>query len=418
MPIKQYRRGSHPYHSYRSRVEIPQRKKVFTRRLILLVLCIVVTTISLSGYARYTSPLPVAKATVQYMPPIKNSRVDVAWSNAQQAFGTVNDGVLAEKPGQVPAPTASTAKLITALTVLQKRPLQRGEQGPKITMTQADVDSFNHYVSIGGSTVQVVAGEQLTEYQMLQGILLPSANNLADTLAVWAFGSMKEYQNAAQQYVRSIGAHNTTIGGDASGFSPDTVSTASDLTRIGIQAAKQPVLSEIMKQESVTLPIAGEKMNTNWLLDSDGVVGGKTGNTDQAHGVFVFISKQRIAGQEVTLVGATQGETTVQEAMKQSQNIIRQVSGKFSQAYYARKGQVVATYHTAWGSKVDAVAASDVFGVVWPAHVRAARINLHPITGSQQAGDKVGEIIASNHAVDIVLAQSVSEPAVTWRIFR
>ena len=77
---------------------------------------------------------------------------------------------------QKPLPTASIAKVITALTVLQKYPLQSAtDRGPIITYTQADLDLYHAYVAKDGSVVGVAPGEQMTEYQALQALLLPSA---------------------------------------------------------------------------------------------------------------------------------------------------------------------------------------------------------------------------------------------------
>ncbi len=333
MPIKQYRRGSHPYHSYRSRVMIPQKspRSRHIVRAILAVFLFGAGVVIFIGYMKYSADIPSTSPTLIFKSQRSQDTTHdaVEWGQSQQAFGTVDDGVVAEKPSQVPMPTASTAKLITALTVLNKKPLKLGEQGPRVTMTQQDVESFNYYYAIGGSTAAVQTGVQLSEYQLLQGVLLPSANNLADTLAIWAFGSLKEYQKAAQEYVESIGAADTTVGVDASGFSPTTRSTASDLTRIGIEAAKHPVIKEIVGQKSVTLPVAGEKQNTNWLLGEDGVFGGKTGNTDEAKGVFVFMSKQMIEGKEFVMVGAVQGEPTVRDAILQSEKVITNNSPQF-----------------------------------------------------------------------------------------
>ncbi|WFR73114.1 D-alanyl-D-alanine carboxypeptidase [Prescottella defluvii] len=207
---------------------------------------------------------------------------------------------------QSPRPTASTAKLITALTVLERMPLARGEDGPMLTMTGADADLYSSYAAKGGSAVAVWAGQELSEYEMLVGMLLPSANNLADTLAVWAFGSLAEYRTAANEFVRSLGMSSTTVGTDASGFSPTTTSTARDLTLLAAAAVRNPVIAEIVAREEAVLSGVGVVRNTNWLLGRRGVVGLKTGTTDEAGGVFLFAANVGVPGSLV--VGAVQGE--------------------------------------------------------------------------------------------------------------
>lgn len=416
MPIKRYRPGSHPYHSYRSRVITAPRKPRRRRKAILWLLLTCVLGVVVAGYIRYIRPLPLVDPKVTYNFQTQSQKPRIEWGRGQEAFGSIEQGVVAEKSGQVQKPTASTAKLITVLTVLDKKPLPLGEQGPVITMTQSDVDLFHKYAAVDGSTVQVAVGEQLTEYQMIQGILLPSANNLADTLAIWAFGSLESYKKAAQAYVERIGASYTTVGSDASGFSPDTTSTAADLTRIGIQAAKHPVVSEVMSQRSVTLPVAGEKNNTNWLLGESGVVGGKTGNTDQAGGVFVFVSEQNIGDRKYTMVGAVQGESTVRDAILSSQRIIEQNKSHFVLINPVKKGQVIAKYTTMWGEASQAVSNQNISLLVWKGSTQKPTISLKNLSSSAAAGDEVGTITIGGVAAPIVLEHGLVGPTAQWKI--
>lgn len=416
MPIKRYQTGSHPYHSYRSRVITTPQKRFRRRKTILWVLLVFVLIAVVVGYFRYNRPLPLVNPKVTYAFQSQYQKPSVDWGQSQAAFGTVEQGVVAEKPGQSQKPTASTAKLITVLTVLDKKPLSSGEQGPSIAMTQADVDLFNKYAAVDGSTVQVAVGEQLSEYQMIQGTLLPSANNLADTLAIWAFGSLEGYKKAAQAYVERIGAMHTTVGSDASGFSPDTTSTASDLTRIGIQAAKHPVVSEVMSQKSVILPVAGEKNNTNWLLGESGVVGGKTGNTDQAGGVFVFVSKHEIGSKKYTMVGAVQGEATVRDAILASERMIQQNKSHFVLINPVRKGQAIAQYKTMWGEASRAVSSQDISLLVWKGSVQKPVISLKNLSGSVPKGVEVGTITIGEVTAPIVLERDLIGPSAQWKI--
>lgn len=212
----------------------------------------------------------------------------LAWPAAgQAAVGVVGTDILETRGAQTPAPTASTAKTITALVVLDKKPLAAGEQGPSYTITQQDVSFYRNHAANDGSNLPVTLGQKLSLYQMVQALMLPSANNIADSLAIWTFGSLKEYSAAANSYLKSQGIKNTTVGEDASGLSPTTTSTAADLVKIGQLAMKQPALAEIVAQKEATgLPGVPVIRNVNSLLGQANVVGIKTGNTNQAGGVF------------------------------------------------------------------------------------------------------------------------------------
>ena len=99
------------------------------------------------------------------------------------------------------APRLALAKLITVQVVLDKYPLAAGESGPLIAMSGDDEARYWWTVNVGGSNARVVAGEQISQRQLIEGILLASANNMADSLAIWAFGSMDSYHQAATEVV-------------------------------------------------------------------------------------------------------------------------------------------------------------------------------------------------------------------------
>jgi D-alanyl-D-alanine carboxypeptidase (penicillin-binding protein 5/6) len=154
--------------------------------LSLTFICIVVIAYVIYCAVR-TIPIPPPATITRSITPTTSSQI--AWpSTGQSAVAVAGNPVVTSHGVQTPTPTASVAKLITSLVVLQAKPLSVGQQGPAITLTASDVAIYRQYLSEQGSVVPVEAGESITEYQMLQAMLLPSANNMADSLAIWAFG--------------------------------------------------------------------------------------------------------------------------------------------------------------------------------------------------------------------------------------
>ena len=189
--------------------------------------------------------------------------------------------------GQIRA-TASLAKTITVQVVLDHLAKQRGDSNPVLTISPEDVAGYSQAVREGGSRVQVFAGEKLTLQQAIAGIMLRSANNLADTVARWAFGSLEQYRVAATDWLARHQIDHTTIGSDASGFNPNTTSTATDLCKIILLATKNPTLTAILRQPSVDLPLVGSVHTTNRLLGQQNIFAGKTGfNNEAGHGVLL-----------------------------------------------------------------------------------------------------------------------------------
>ena len=90
-------------------------------------------------------------------------------------------------------PIASLTKMMTAYVVLRDHPLRPPGSGrtPGVRSPSrpADVAEFDDDAGSDESNVPVQVGEVLTERQLLEGLLIHSANNIAYTLAVWDAGS-------------------------------------------------------------------------------------------------------------------------------------------------------------------------------------------------------------------------------------
>jgi serine-type D-Ala-D-Ala carboxypeptidase (penicillin-binding protein 5/6) len=324
---------------------------------------------------------------------------------------------------QTPTPTASTAKLITALAVLHAKPLMPGRSGPTITISANDVAIYNAYVAQDGSAVRVQAGEQLSEYQMLEGMLLPSADNLADSLAIWAFGSLPAYSNFANIYVRQLGLTATHVGNDASGLNPSTTSTAQDLVRLGELTMRNPALAQIVGQSTANgIPVVGTIKNVNWLLGTNGIIGVKTGNTDQAGGVFVSASRVAVNGKPVTIITALAGMPTLRQAMDSSLPLIQSAQANFRRATVIRTGSVVGHYRLPWGGTVSAKAARQLTVKTWSGGSLTAIVGLNAITANSRAGQTVGSLtipksaIVNQRAVPVTLAAAPARPTIWWRL--
>lgn len=382
-------------------------------------LVVLILVVSILLYAR---PLPALQPT-GITPSIPTSNaINLPWPTYGQAALAIKDFDVLETHGpQTAVPIASITKVITALTVLSKHPVTTGQQGEIITLTDRDVAIYNDYFARDGSVTKVVAGEQITEYQALQALLLPSANNIADTLAIWAFGSMEAYVTSANQMLNQMGLKLSHVA-DASGFSPQSVSTATELVAIGEAALSNDVLAEIVNQPEANLPVAGNIQNVNWLLGSDGVVGIKTGNTDEAGGCFLFAANHLVAGQSIKFVGAVLGAPTLNVAINDSRTIIRAVDSGFEEANLVKAGTIVGTYNTPWGKKTSVVTKNDIPLLIWKGQKPKLNTKLDDTGANSSTGKVVGSVsvtvgkkAASSPAV---LQQSIPGPSWLWRIFR
>jgi D-alanyl-D-alanine carboxypeptidase (penicillin-binding protein 5/6) len=196
---------------------------------------------------------------------------------------------------------------MTAYLVLRDHPLRPGQDGPTITLTDADVADTDRRRRQQESVVSIAAGEQLTEWQALQALLLPSANNIAAVLARWDAGSVDRFVARMNAAARSLGMTHTRYT-DPSGYDDATVSTAAGQVRVVDRAMRLPAFASIVATPSAALPVAGTVHNTNTLLGHNGFVGVKTGSTAAAGGCFAFRAIRWIDGKRTTITGVVLGQ--------------------------------------------------------------------------------------------------------------
>lgn len=394
-----------------------------TRRQPLKTLSILAVLFILVGaYAAYALLRPLPQPSTVILPPVLPAKVQVGipWpAGDEAAFGASGYGLLATHNGETPHPTASTAKVITALAILQKKPLKPGEQGPAITITANDVQLYSSYVAEDGSVVPVTAGETISERQALEAMMLPSANNIADTTAIWAFGSLQAYIDYAQNMVRGFGMTHTTVT-SASGFAPTTMSTASDLVLLGTKALENPVLSGIVDESEADFPDYGTITNVNTLLGRAGIRGIKTGNTDQAGGVYLGAADITVAGKTITVITAVMAAPSLEQAMRDSLPLIQSAVSQFSPVTIVRSGDTVGHATTAWGTSTPITADKTISVVAWSGNALSPTNSVRNITVPAPAHTPAGtmrmQYAGQQYSTGLYTTASLSAPSAMWRL--
>ena len=229
----------------------------------------------------------------------------VSWPQGGQAAFVLGNGRPAASPHEQPAPIASLAKVMTAYLTLERYPLSGPQDGFTITVTAAQAQAAAQDAARDESVVAVRAGEQLTERQLLEALLIPSGNNIAWMLAAQVAGSETRFLAEMNSEAGGLGMHHT-IYTDPSGFDPSTVSTAAEQLRVFQRAMRFTVFRQIVSMASVTLPVAGTVTNYNPLI-AEGY-GGKTGSDSAAGGCLVFFTHVTVGGRRQTAVGVVLGQ--------------------------------------------------------------------------------------------------------------
>jgi D-alanyl-D-alanine carboxypeptidase (penicillin-binding protein 5/6) len=314
-----------------------QRKSLYTRAIlaftfIAFVGVLTFTTRNSSTDDRNASlsihTQQVASAsTIHIESPLQNISLPTV---GQTAVGTLDQGLIKKTDNEQQAPIASITKVITALVLLDKKPLQLGEKGEQIVLTEKDMAYFNEYYAKLGTVTAVKVGESMSYYEGLQAMLLPSSNNMSDTLVDYFFDNREDYLAYANKYLQENGLSNTIVD-DASGFSPGSKSTPTDLIKLGQLALKHPVVAEIVAQKSATLTVAGDVPNYNQLIREPNIIGIKPGSTDEAGFCLLFAANiPDKSGINHTLVAVTMGHTDRTEFIESLHQLLQESRTVFS----------------------------------------------------------------------------------------
>ncbi|MHA7986427.1 D-alanyl-D-alanine carboxypeptidase family protein [Rathayibacter sp. CAU 1779] len=400
-----------------------KRRRVLRRRR-----AVVLTGLGVAAaVAAYTvlaaiAPLPAAAeaASASSTSTITPAAVQPAfpsWGSA--AVGMVGQDDLLVKNGSMDSePIASMTKTITALVLLDKHPIAKGSDGPTITFTEADVQILQQVWDEDGSWAPVSAGEQLTEKQALTAMLLPSANNYAISLANWGFGSVDAFLTYANSWLAAhhfTGTHLT----DPSGLDPGSVSTPVDLVGIGKLVLADPVLSVIVDTPTATLPGAGTVNNGNQLLGQDGIVGIKTGWTDQAGHCLLFAASVTVHGHPIKLVGVVTGAPDYSNLWSDVPTLLKSVEDGFHEVNVGTAATDYGSYRSVWGesSALTSEKAGSIFvfsNTPITVTVRSASVTL------VKPGDAVGTVTYSgggqSFTSTLTVTKAVTDPGLGWRL--
>lgn len=274
-------------------------------------------------------------------------------ATGQAAVAIPAVGFRAQSGPEAAVPVASLTKIMTAYVVLHDHPLAPGAQGPAVTVTTADADNFGIDTVTDQASVELQAGEVLTEYQLLEGLLIHSANDFAYVLATWDAGSVDAFVAKMNADAAALGMRSSHFS-DASGFSTGSTSTAADLLTLASEAMADPAFASIVRMPSVDLPVAGTVGSYTPLVGTTpGVIGVKSGYTSAAGGGDVLAYQTAVGGRTiVTLAAVTsqQGPTVLDAAGKVALALAKaaaaQVVADPVAPAHRPVGQVTATGHT------------------------------------------------------------------------
>ncbi len=350
-----------------------------------------------------------------------NGSIQIKWpQNTQCALAIENNGLIDKTQNQYPLPTASVAKIMTAYIILKDHPLKFGENGPTLTITKSDVQEYIKDKENAQSVIKVKAGEKLNERQMLEALLLPSANNIASVLARWDAGSVENFVNKMNNVAYQLGMKSTHYA-DPAGISLKTQSSAYDQVLLAQKAFELHAFRTIVGMTQATLPVCGTVYNVNYVLGKDGIVGIKTGSMPEIGANFVFAANHFVGYKQITLIGAifgANGKEPLMTALNDSITLINNAKNILKLKEIIKKNQTIATliYPNA---KTNLLAKDSVSSIVWPSKNIHFQIKINkylklPINKDQI----VGYLVFDNKEIPLIAQNSIKKPTVWQKLTR
>ncbi|MFI5036501.1 MAG: D-alanyl-D-alanine carboxypeptidase family protein [Acidimicrobiales bacterium] len=318
-------------------------------------------------------------------------------------------------------PIASLSKMMTAYVVLRQLPLTGDESGPCVTVNAADYALYQHMVVTGQSSVKVAVGEVLCERDLMNGLLVHSANNYAILLSVMAAGSVRQFVAMMNDTAAQLGLRHTHYA-EPSGYQAGSVSTALEQAELAALIMQSPLVRSIVDQTSVTLPVAGTVTTFTPYVGVDNVIGVKSGRTVAAGGcVAMAMTFQRGAATE-TLYAVVLGQ-------RGGDLLGAAGAAALALAFSARDNQLHLTFAAGtpvgtvgWGAHRTPVVLTRTHSLWWWAGAGplATSIRLRPLRSGVHRGEVVGWLTVRGDATYrfAVSAARAAAPATIWQRLR
>ncbi|SDN89391.1 D-alanyl-D-alanine carboxypeptidase (penicillin-binding protein 5/6) [Cryobacterium flavum] len=380
-----------------------------------------VTAFTVTPAATATAPTPPV------LPANGASAITVLAATTSDASGTTSTRAEGSQPSAPIAvagtaealPLASIAKVVTALVVLDAKPIVAGESGPIVTLTAADFQSYLDYDKAGARSVAVFADEQWAELELLQALLLGSSNNHADTVARWAFGSVDAYVVAANAWLSDNGLTGTSVV-DATGLHDASAGTATDLAHLAGLAATDPIVSSMLASPATALANRRGVQNTTSYLPEEGITGVSRSYTDAAGVCFLFTATVSDGASSFTFSGAFIGEPTYDALTADLTALMASARAGVGPLPVLAAGDAYATFESAWGDEASAVVGVSRTRYAWQATTpEAATVELKDFA-TARTGANVGQVrltvAGEKLSAALKLDQGIADPGPGWRL--
>ena len=189
---------------------------------------------------------------------------------------------------------ASTTKLMTALLALERARPRQVLSAPPYNPLPPE------------SRIDLQAGERMTVRDLLEALLLESANDAAVTLAEGISGTREDFVAEMNERAAEVGLDDTSYANPIGLDDPANYSTARDLAALSVRLMRRPRFRRIVDMPEAELESGARPRvidNRNQLVARyPWVTGIKTGHTIQAGDVLVGSASGRGGARVISVV--------------------------------------------------------------------------------------------------------------------
>ncbi len=330
----------------------------------------------------------IAFCLMFYLLPARAEPVCDAKSVILMDFGS--GAVLYENNADEPLPPASVTKVMTMLLVMEA--IDRGEIGYDTVVTASE-----RAKSMGGSTIFLDAGEQMSVDDLLKGVAVASGNDACVALAEHLAGSVEAFVERMNSRAAELGMTNTHFvncnGLDAEGH----LSSARDIALMSRELMRH---DDIFRYTTIWMDSlrGGEFQlaNTNKLIRFyDGATGLKTGSTNNALCCVSATAKR----DGMHLIAVVMGSPTSKARFAAARELLDYGFANFASVELGKKGKPVRTEKVAKGAadEVELVPAEDASALLPKGDISRVEteITVRPLTAPLAKGEPVGELRAT-----------------------
>lgn len=219
--------------------------------------------------------------------PIRDWSVPFIEINSKSAIATDQDAsrIFYQKNITEKLPIASLTKLMTAIIVTENTKLD--------SIVKISKEAINQ----DGLAGKLILDEEITIENLLKALLIESSNDAAKALEEYFLNQNMDLINMMNEKAQFLGLTNTHFSSSSGLLDKDNYSTAYDYAKLIAYSLRSDTIWGILKMSSANISSVNNSsirrlINSNQLLGRvTGMIGGKTGYTEEAGGCLLSVTK-------------------------------------------------------------------------------------------------------------------------------